>query len=112
MTPEEEIAELRALIREHDRRYYVEAAPIISDREYDQLLAKLKERESEYPKLITRDSPTQRIGDQPLAELDHVPCRPIQAHGFSQARPAKRSDPRPFWPAPSSPVLDSENESP
>jgi DNA ligase (NAD+) len=72
MTPEEEIAELRALIREHDRRYYVEAAPIISDREYDQLLTKLKERESEYPKLITRDSPTQRIGDQPLAGLDHV----------------------------------------
>jgi DNA ligase (NAD+) len=72
MTPAERIAELRALIREHDRRYYVEAAPIISDREYDQLLAELKELESQHPEHITRDSPTQRIGDQPLAGLDHV----------------------------------------
>src|SRR4051794_15020363 len=72
MNPAERIAELREQIREHDRRYYVEAAPIISDREYDQLMAELKERESEHPELITSDSPTQRIGDQPLAELDHV----------------------------------------
>jgi DNA ligase (NAD+) len=72
MTPAEQIADLRAQIREHDRRYYVEAAPIISDREYDQLLTKLKDLESAHPELITPDSPTQRIGDQPLAELDHV----------------------------------------
>src|SRR4051795_13758372 len=72
MTPAERIAELRALIREHDRRYYVEAAPIISDREYDQLMAELKELESEHPQHVTQDSPTQRVGDQPLAELDHV----------------------------------------
>jgi DNA ligase (NAD+) len=72
MTPAEKIADLREQIREHDRRYYVEAAPIISDREYDQLLAELKKEESEHPELITRDSPTQRVGDQPLAGLDHV----------------------------------------
>jgi DNA ligase (NAD+) len=75
MTPAEEIAKLRAEIREHDRRYYVDAAPTISDREYDALLAKLKDRESKHPKLITSDSPTQRIGDQPLAGLDHVTHR-------------------------------------
>jgi DNA ligase (NAD+) len=72
MTPAKRIAEFRALIRDHDRRYYVEAAPTISDREYDQLLAELKALETEHPELVTPDSPTQRVGDQPLAELDHV----------------------------------------
>jgi DNA ligase (NAD+) len=69
---EQQIAALRDEIREHDRRYYVEAAPTISDREYDKRLAQLKELEAAHPELITPDSPTQRIGDQPLAELDHV----------------------------------------
>jgi DNA ligase (NAD+) len=68
----EQIAILREQIREHDRHYYVEAAPIISDLEYDKLLAQLKELEAAHPKLITPDSPTQRVGDQPLAELAHV----------------------------------------
>src|SRR6476620_11693647 len=72
MTVAKQVAALRAEIREHDRRYYVEAAPTISDREYDQLLAKLKELESANPELVTSDSPTQRVGDQPLTELNHV----------------------------------------
>jgi DNA ligase (NAD+) len=71
-SPEQEIAALRDKIREHDRRYYVEAAPVISDLEYDKLVARLKELESAHPKLITPDSPTQRVGEQPLAELAHV----------------------------------------
>src|SRR5215203_758732 len=75
MTPAKQIGELRDQIREHDRRYYVEAAPTISDREYDKLLAKLTELESAHPELITPDSPTRRIGDQPVAELDHVEHR-------------------------------------
>jgi DNA ligase (NAD+) len=49
MTPAKRIAELRALIREHDRRYFVDAAPTISDREYDALVAELKEAESAHP---------------------------------------------------------------
>src|SRR5215212_3639661 len=72
MTPAQQIAALRDQIREHDRRYYVDAAPTISDREYDKLLAELTEIESAHPELITPDSPTQRIGDHPVAELDHV----------------------------------------
>jgi DNA ligase (NAD+) len=72
MTPAKQIAALRNQIREHDRRYYVDAAPTISDREYDKLLGELKELESAHPELITPDSPTQRIGDQPVAELEHV----------------------------------------
>jgi DNA ligase (NAD+) len=75
MTPAQRITRLRDQIREHDRRYYVEAAPTITDREYDKLLAELKRLESENPSLITPDSPTQRLGDQPVAELQHVTHR-------------------------------------
>jgi DNA ligase (NAD+) len=69
---EERIESLRREIREHDRKYYVEAAPIISDREYDQLLTELKQLEQANPKLITPDSPTQRVGGEALSGLDHV----------------------------------------
>jgi DNA ligase (NAD+) len=70
-----EIAALREEIREHDRRYYVDAAPTISDREYDKLFERLKELEAAHPALITPDSPTQRVGGEPLAELAHVTHR-------------------------------------
>lgn len=72
MPIDKQIAELRQQIREHDRRYYVEAAPTISDREYDKLLDQLKELEAAHPELITADSPTQRVGGEPLSELEHV----------------------------------------
>ncbi len=61
-----EIEQLRREIREHDRRYYVEAKPSIGDREYDELLARLRALEAESPKLITPDSPTQRVGGEPI----------------------------------------------
>jgi DNA ligase (NAD+) len=69
---EQELTVLREQIREHDRHYYVEAAPVISDLEYDKLVTRLKELEAAHPELVTTDSPTQRVGDQPLAELAHV----------------------------------------
>ena len=69
------VAELRDQIRLHDRKYYVEAAPVISDREYDALYDELKRLESEHPELITPDSPTQRIGDAPVAGLAQVEHR-------------------------------------
>jgi DNA ligase (NAD+) len=76
-----EIDRLRREIREHDRRYYVEAKPTISDREYDKLLEHLRELEQKHPELVTPDSPTQRIGDEPvegLASVDHrVPMMSI-----------------------------------
>ena len=65
-----EIARLREEIRHHDRKYYVEAAPEISDLEYDRLIERLKKLEAEHPELVTPDSPTQRIGDQPVEGLD------------------------------------------
>jgi len=66
------VEELRREIRRHDRLYYVEAAPEISDAEYDQLFAELKELEELYPGLLTPDSPTQRVGGEPLEGLEQV----------------------------------------
>lgn len=73
--PAEEIARLVEQIRHHDRLYYLEAAPEISDLEYDRLLNRLKELEAQHPELIDPDSPTQRIGDQPVGDLTPVEHR-------------------------------------
>lgn len=73
--PAREIARLREEITYHDRKYYVEAAPEITDQQYDRLLAKLKRLEAEHPELITADSPTQRIGDQPVEGLRSIEHR-------------------------------------
>ena len=70
-----EIARLREEIRDHDRKYYVEAAPEISDRDYDRLIERLGKLEAEHPKLVTPDSPTQRIGDRPVEGLVQVEHR-------------------------------------
>jgi DNA ligase (NAD+) len=70
-----QIAELRETIRYHDRKYYVEAAPEISDLEYDKLIARLKALEAEHPELITPDSPTQRVSEQPIEGLTQVEHR-------------------------------------
>jgi DNA ligase (NAD+) len=69
---ERQIERLRDEIRDHDRRYYVEAAPTISDREYDQLLSRLRELEAAHPELITPDSPTQRVGGGPVEGFQTV----------------------------------------
>ncbi len=63
---EQKIAKLRDEIREHDRRYYVEAAPTVSDQDYDALMRELRELEAASPELVTPDSPTQRVGGEPL----------------------------------------------
>ncbi len=60
-----QIGELRREIEKHDRRYYVEAAPTISDAAYDELYRGLRALESAHPELITPDSPTQRVGGAP-----------------------------------------------
>ena len=69
------IAALRARIRDHDRKYYVEARPEISDREYDKLVDELRSLEEQHPDLVTPDSPTQRVGDEPVPELESVTHR-------------------------------------
>jgi len=70
-----EIERLRELIRHHDRKYYVEARPEISDLEYDRLMNELKQLEAKHPALVTADSPTQRVGEEPVAYLKQVTHR-------------------------------------
>jgi len=62
---EKSIKALRDEIRRHDELYYLNENPEISDREYDSLLQKLRELESQHPELVTADSPTQRVGGKP-----------------------------------------------
>ena len=69
---EKEIQVLRETIRKHNHRYYVEHNPEISDYEFDQLLKRLETLESQHPDLITPDSPTQRVGGQPLDTFDTI----------------------------------------
>jgi DNA ligase (NAD+) len=69
---EREITRLRPELHRHNRLYYVEAAPEISDKEYDRLLKRLEELEAAHPELITPDSPTQRVGGEPLEGFQTV----------------------------------------
>lgn len=61
--------ELRREINYHNYRYYVLDSPVISDAEYDELMAELRRIEAQYPELVTPDSPTQRVGAPPRDEL-------------------------------------------
>ncbi len=61
-----EIEKLRRLIRHHDYLYHVLDKPEISDQEYDNLYRKLKDLEDDNPELLTPDSPTQRVGGEPV----------------------------------------------
>jgi DNA ligase (NAD+) len=69
------IEELRAEIVEHDRRYYLEAAPSVSDERYDAFYRELRDLEEEFPELVTPESPTQRVGGIPLDSFRQVPHR-------------------------------------
>ena len=64
-----EAARLRAAITRHDRLYYVDSQPEISDGAYDRLYRALQAIEEAFPHLVTPDSPTQRVGAGPLSEL-------------------------------------------
>ena len=66
------LQQLRDEIRKHDRLYYDEAAPIIGDREYDRLYKELVDVETQFPDLVTPDSPTQRVGGKPLQAFEQV----------------------------------------
>ena len=69
---ERRIEELREQIRLHNYHYYVLDAPLIPDAEYDRLFRELQQLEQEHPEFITDDSPTRRIGDQPLPGFEEV----------------------------------------
>ena len=65
-------AELREQINHHNYRYYVIDSPEIADAEYDRLMRELQGIESAFPQLVTPDSPTQRVGAEPIAEFGVV----------------------------------------
>ena len=75
MSIQKRIIKLKEQIEEHNLNYYVYDQPIISDSEYDVLLNKLQKLEKEYPDLITSDSPTQRVGGEPLQEFNSITHR-------------------------------------
>lgn len=66
------LLELKQKLQEYSYRYYVLDDPIVPDSEYDRLFNELKSLENSYPDLITPDSPTQRIGNQPLQFFTQV----------------------------------------
>jgi DNA ligase (NAD+) len=66
------IEQLRREIRRHDWLYYVQAKPEISDRQYDMLTKELQNLEAAHPELVRPDSPTQRVGGQPLEGFERV----------------------------------------
>ncbi len=68
-------AELRKLIDYHNDRYYQDARPEISDREFDDLLKELQDIEAAHPELVTPDSPTQRVGGKPIAGFKKIEHR-------------------------------------
>lgn len=73
--PAERAAELRRVIRYHDHRYYALDSPEISDVEYDRLFRELEALEEAHPELVTPESPTQRVGSEPLQafmEVEHL----------------------------------------
>lgn len=69
------VEELRQKIDHHNRKYYIDAEPEISDREFDRLLEELTQLEREHPELATPDSPTQRVGGAPIDEFRTVAHR-------------------------------------
>src|ERR1043165_130600 len=71
-TARDRAGKLRAEVERHNRLYYVEDSPEISDAEYDRLYRELQELEERYPELRTPDSPTQRVGGAPLEGLEPV----------------------------------------
>ena len=72
MNAAEEIRRLTEELREHNRRYYVEDAPTISDFEYDAMLRRLEELEAAHPELAAPDSPTRRVGGEALDKFAPV----------------------------------------
>ena len=84
---ERRIGELRAEIDQHDYRYYVEDAPSVPDAEYDRLMRELQALETQYPYLITPESPSQRVGGSPregFVEVRHETPMLSLANAFSE----------------------------
>ncbi len=70
--PSARVVALREQIAHHNRRYYEQDAPEVTDAEYDALMIELRELETAHPELLTPDSPTQRVGSTPSSRFAKV----------------------------------------
>ena len=78
------IEELREVIRDNSRRYYVDNAPVISDYDFDHLMYELEDLEKAFPDLVTPDSPTQRVGSDLEAQGAGENAEPGVRREFAQ----------------------------
>jgi DNA ligase (NAD+) len=69
MDAKNKIEQLKSIINQYNREYYLEDSPTVPDAEYDRLFHELKQLEQQHPELITADSPTQRVGAAPLEKF-------------------------------------------
>ena len=69
------IKDLRSLIEKHNYHYYILDDPLVSDNEWDNLFKELESIEQEYPELVERDSPTQRVGATPIDNFKTIKHR-------------------------------------
>ena len=87
-SPEGRAAELRRQLEHHGYRYYVLDDPEIGDDQYDALLDELRAIEADHPELVTPDSPTQRIGGEPVSDLEKV-RHPLPMLSLANSRSAE-----------------------
>ena len=85
----EQLNQLKQRISQYDYAYYVKDNPIVSDAEYDQCYQALSKIERAHPEWITEDSPTQRVGGQPI---DHFKSRPHAVPMFSLSNAFTQDD--------------------
>ena len=72
MTTLEQIEELRHKLNEYNRLYYVDNNPVVSDKEFDEMMYKLQELEKEHPEFFDPNSPTQRVGSDLTSRFEAV----------------------------------------
>lgn len=78
------IQELRDIIRENSRRYYVDNSPVISDYEFDHLMYELEDLEKQYPEFVTPDSPTRTVGSDLEVQGTGINAEPSVRKEFAQ----------------------------
>ncbi|MFQ5431634.1 MAG: NAD-dependent DNA ligase LigA [Nitrospinota bacterium] len=87
MDPRQRIKELTAQIRRHEKKYYVDDAPEISDDQFDALMRELRELEEKFPDFAAKDSPTKKVGGKPskkFAPYSHNPSMQSLDNAFSE----------------------------
>ncbi len=106
---EQRVKQLRQQLQEASYAYYVSDAPMLTDEVYDRLYRDLQALESEYPELITAESPTQRVGEKPATQFfsvkHHIPLYSLE-NAFDIAEFAKWQE---RWLRTAPPLSNQEN---